>query len=272
MKRAVRRIAKILVRSPSSRLNFGLVTHVNRVPVDVALAKRQWTSYIDALRQHSGCEVVEVEEADHLPDGVFVEDALVWVNGSSPSTAIVTNPGNDARKPECASVQAALLHSLPALEVRTVKAPGTLDGGDVLQLSENLILIGLSGRTNAEGIAQFQTFVGDKTSVHPLPVHKVLHLKSAMTALPDGELLVWEGAVDTELAGFLAGRGRFTTVTEEAGAHVVNIDDSTLLLSSAAPQTAALLRSRGFTVLTTDISEFEKLEGCVTCLSVRVRE
>lgn len=275
MKRAVRKISKILVRSPSSRLDLGLVSHVERVAIDNALAKRQWAGYIEVLRSAAGCDVVEVAEAEHLPDGVFVEDVVVWVNGFSPPLAIVTNPGNDLRKPEVSSVQEALLKlSLPGLQVRRIEAPGTLDGGDVLQLADaDVIYVGQSSRTNAEGIAQFQSFVGAGKVVQSLPVRKVLHLKSVMTALADGELLVWDGALDAELLGLLTSTSRrLTKVTEEAGAHVVVINDKTLILSAAAPKTAALLRGRGFIVYTTDITEFEKLEGCVTCLSVRLRE
>ena len=96
---------------------------------------------------------------------------------------------------------------------------------------------------------------------------KALHLKSAVTALPDGTIIGYEPVVDDP--GVWG--ERFLAVPEEPGAHVVLLDNDALLMSSAAPQTADLFRQRGYRVIAVDISEFEKLEGCVTCLSVRLR-
>ncbi len=96
---------------------------------------------------------------------------------------------------------------------------------------------------------------------------KVLHLKSAVTALPDATVIGYPPLVD-EPAVF----STFLGVPEEAGSHVVLLGDSRLLMSAAAPRTAALLEGRGYQPIPVDISEFEKLEGCVTCLSVRLRD
>lgn len=285
----VRHIAKILVRPPSPNLNLGLVSsHMERRPVDAKLAMQQWVSYVDALQRYSKCEVIEVPTADHLPDGVFVEDAAVWINhhndeayaSPSPSQrlAIITNPGNDARKPECASVEAALQSAVASstcmLQIQRIQAPGTLDGGDVLQLpGQNTILVGLSARTNAAGIAQLRaltSFTG--VSVQAISVGRVLHLKSGMTALPGGELIVWGEAFQKRMRLQLPLRHKCTWMPEESGAHVVLLDDKTVLMAQSAPKSADILRARGYTVYTVDISEFEKLEGCVTCLSIRVRQ
>ena len=100
-----------------------------------------------------------------------------------------------------------------------------------------------------------------------VPLTKVLHLKSAVTALPDGTIVGYEPLVDDPDVW----RGRFLPVPEEPGAHVVLLGNDLLLMSSAAPRTAAILEDRGYRVRSVDISEFEKLEGCVTCLSVRLR-
>ncbi len=100
-----------------------------------------------------------------------------------------------------------------------------------------------------------------------VPLTKVLHLKTAVTALPDGTVIGYEPLVDDpEVWGH-----RFLAVPEEAGSHVVLLGGDTVLMSTSAPKTAALLEDRGLNVVTVDISEFEKLEGCVTCLSVRLR-
>ena len=100
-----------------------------------------------------------------------------------------------------------------------------------------------------------------------VPVTKALHLKSAVTALPDGTIVGYRPVVDDP--GVWG--ARFLAVPEEPGAHVVLLDDDALLMSSAAPQSANLFEQRGYRVVGVDISEFEKLEGCVTCLSVRLR-
>jgi dimethylargininase len=99
-----------------------------------------------------------------------------------------------------------------------------------------------------------------------VPVTRVLHLKSAVTALPDGTVIGYPPLVDDP--GVFP---QFLAVPEPHGTAVVVLDDETVLMSAAAPQTESLLRGRGLTVLTVPITEFEKLEGCVTCLSVRLR-
>ena len=151
--------------------------------------------------------------------------------------------------------------------VARITDPGTLDGGDVLKVG-GTAYVGLGGRTNGAGITQLGQHlreVGLRTQA--VTVDRALHLKSAVTALPDGTVIGWDPVVDWPDA-FPAYEG----MQEEGGAHVVLLDDTTLLMSASAPRTAALLRGRGHDVVTVDISEFEKLEGCVTCLSVRVRD
>jgi len=149
----------------------------------------------------------------------------------------------------------------------TIEAPGTLDGGDVLKVGDT-IYIGNGGRTNLEGIAQVAAaFEPLGATVVTVPLTKVLHLKSAITALPDGTIIGWPAAVD-DVSLF----ENFVAVPEESGSHVVLLDENTVLLSADCPQTAQMLRDRGLHVVTVDISEYIKLEGCVTCLSVRLRE
>jgi dimethylargininase len=99
-----------------------------------------------------------------------------------------------------------------------------------------------------------------------VPLTKVLHLKSAVTALPDGTVIGYLPVVDDPSVF-----GEFLPVPEEPGAHVVLLGDGKLLMSSNAPETASWMRERGYEPVLVDIGEFEKLEGCVTCLSVRLR-
>jgi len=248
-----------LVRRPSSRLAEGIVTHIAPATVDVGLAERQWTSYVDALRKF-GWQISEVPTLESAPDSVFIEDTVVMFD----NMAVITRPGDDRRKPEVAAVEVVVREL--GCRVEHIIAPGTLDGGDVLKVG-NTVYVGIGGRTNQSGVDQLDTHLSRLGArVVAVPVTKVLHLKSAVTALPDGTIIGWNPAVDDQsiFTNYLA-------MPEESGAHVVVIDERRLLMAADAPQSTALLRSRGYEVTCVDISEFEKLEGCVTCLSVRLR-
>jgi dimethylargininase len=257
MMRAVDTTGIALVRRPSPRLADGIVTHIERTVVDIALAIEQHAGYVAALRA-AGYAIHEVEPADDCPDSVFIEDAVVVVD----DLAILTRPGALSRRPEVAGADAAVTEL--GLSIARIEDPGTLDGGDVLQIGST-IYVGLGGRTNESGIAQFATHVAPLgRTVVAVPLGDVLHLKSAVTALPDGTVLAWPGLVDTSIFT------KVIEVDEEPGAHVVPIGGDRVLMSSHAPLTATRLVDLGFAPVTVDISEFEKLEGCVTCLSVLV--
>jgi dimethylargininase len=245
-----------IVRRPSSRLDEGIVTSQERAQVDVELAVAQWEAYVGALREH-GWEIVEAAPADDCPDGVFVEDAAVVLDG----VAVLTRPGAPQRRAEVPSVGDALA-SL-GLEPGAIEAPGQLDGGDVMATGDT-IYVGIGGRTNAEGARQLGALVG--SPVATVPVSKVLHLKSAVTALPDGSVIGYPAALD-DASAF----PDFIAAPEEAGAHVVKLGDDSLMIAEGAPRTAELLAARGYRPVPVAISEFEKLDGCVTCLSIRVR-
>jgi dimethylargininase len=129
------------------------------------------------------------------------------------------------------------------------------------------IYIGLGGRTNAEGIEQARAFFGaEGAQVVAVPTTKVLHLKSAVTALPDGTVIGYEPVVDDPgmFESFLA-------MPEEAGAHVVDLGDGKLLMAASCPRSVDVVAAMGYEPVVVDIGEFEKLEGCVTCLSIRLR-
>lgn len=246
-----------LVRSPAACLADGIVTHIERQPVDVELAYRQHELYVAALAE-AGWTVRQVDPAGDHPDSVFIEDTVVVVDG----VAVLTRPGAEERRGELPGVADALA-SLP-LEVHRIEAPGTLDGGDVLQIGDTCY-VGCGGRTNGVGIAQLRSILAPLgRRVVPVPLGEVLHLKSAVTALPDGTVVGLGDLVDRRL--FPAWRD----VEEPAGCHVVPVDGGKVLMATSAPRTAAWFADLGFDVVAVDISEFEKLEGCVTCLSVLV--
>ncbi|MFF0739887.1 dimethylargininase [Streptomyces sp. NPDC004111] len=252
---------KALVRRPSPRLAEGIVTRLDRRPVDVALALTQWENYVSILQGY-GWDVREVEPADDCPDGVFVEDTVVMFR----NVALIARPGAESRRAEPPGVESVLVERL-GCSVNRVRAPGTLDGGDVLKVGDT-VYVGRGGRTNAEGVRQLRAaFEPLGARVVAVPVSRVLHLKSAVTALPDGTVIGYEPLVDSPAA-----YPRFLSVPEEAGAHVVVLDGNSVLMAASAPKSAELFSDLGFTPVPVDIGEFEKLEGCVTCLSVRLRD
>ena len=249
-----------LVRIPASNLDEGELTHLERQPVDKARADEQWDNYCAALVAE-GWETIEVDAAPELADSVFVEDTVVMFG----DLAVIASPGAVSRRPEVEAVERTV-RAIPGVTVERIELPGTLDGGDVLKV-ESTVYVGASSRTNAEGIRQLRSLLNPHGyTVVAVPITKALHLKSAATALPDGTIIGDPALLEVESLF-----PRFVPVPEPEGVAVVELSRESLLMSAAAPQTAAMLSSLGYRVVTVDIGEFEKLEGCVTCLSVRVR-
>jgi dimethylargininase len=250
---------KALVRRPSPRLADGLLTHIERSSVDATSAAKQWEGYVGAF-VGAGWRVTEVEPVPECPDSVFVEDTVV-VYGD---LAVIARSGAVERRSETSGTEKAVAEL--GYRIAHIETPGVLDGGDVLKHA-GTVYVGRSGRTNADGIRQLTEYLAPfGATVIAVPLTMALHLKSAVTALPDGTIIGYEPVVDDPTVFPM-----FLPVPEEPGAHVVLLGDGKLLMSSGAPETAALLQARGYEPVLVDIGEFEKLEGCVTCLSVRLR-
>ncbi|WP_370944616.1 dimethylargininase [Amycolatopsis sp. cg5] len=246
-----------LVRRPSTRLAEGLVTHIDRVPVDFDLAVKQHDAYRAAL-EAAGWTVRDVDVAEEHPDSVFIEDALIVCG----DLAILPTSGAPERRGERAGAERAARDL--GLRIASIDGSGTLDGGDVLQVGDK-VYVGRGGRTNADAVRQLRALVAPLgRTVVPVALRGVLHLKSAVTALPDGTFVALPDHLEPGV--FPA----FRPVIEEGGCHVVLLGGDSVLISASAPRTADYLTDLGFDVHTVDISEFEKLEGCVTCLSVLV--
>jgi dimethylargininase len=247
-----------LMRRPAATLADGIVTFIERQPLDLKLANTQWEDYREALHRN-GWPTIVVDGDDTMPDCVFIEDTVVMFG----DLAVITNPLRPTRNPETVAVQ-QVVEDL-GFEVATI-TDGNLDGGDVLKVGTH-VYIGLSGTTTAPAVQQLAHILETRGfTVTGVPMTKALHLKSALTALPDGTVIGYEPLID-DPSMFPA----FLAVPEEAGAHVVILADDLLLMSCDAPETAALLADRGYRLERVGISEYEKLEGCVTCLSVRIR-
>jgi dimethylargininase len=250
---------KALVRPPGPRLTEGIVTHIERKPVDLDLAHAQWQAYVEALQKY-GWATIDVASAPDCPDAVFIEDTVVVYR----NVAVITRPGADARKPETVDVEPVVADL--GYSVNRIQPPGTLDGGDVLKVGRT-VYVGQGGRTNGEGIRQFRGILEPLgANVIAVPTTKVLHLKSAVTALPDESVIGYEPLVDSPT--FFP---RFRAVPEESGSHVVLLGQDRLLLAADCPESAEMFARLGYEPVPVDISEFQKLEGCVTCLSVRLR-
>jgi dimethylargininase len=248
-----------LVRRPSRRMAEGIVTYDERAHADAGLAANQHAAYVRAL-EDAGWAIREVSHSDELPDSAFVEDTVVVCG----ELAVLTRPGAAERRAEVAGTEEAV--RALGLETARTEDPGTLDGGDVLQVGRTLYA-GRGGRTNAEGIRQLRRLAGPLGfTVVPVPLHRVLHLKSAVTALPDGTVIAANPSL-LDTSPFPALR----IVPEEAGAHVILLGGGAVLMAASAPRSAELLDDWGFDVVVVDIGEFEEMEGCVTCLSVLIQ-
>jgi len=246
-----------LTRDVSDSINQCELTHVEREPIDVARARAQHAAYEQAL-EAAGCRVVRVAAAHGLPDAVFVEDTAFVV----PELAILTRPGAASRQAETAPVAEALR---PYIDVRSIEAPGTIDGGDVL-VAGRRVFIGRSSRTNAHAIAQVRALLQPLGyEVTSVDVTGCLHLKSAATALSEHELLVNPEWIPRGAFGGMA-----LVEIDAREPHAANVlrAGSAFLYSSAFPRTADRLEKRGLRLTKLDMSELAKAEGAVTCCSV----
>jgi dimethylargininase len=240
-----------LTREVPLAINACELTHVQRQPIDLAAARAQHAAYEAALAA-ARCTVRRLPPLDGMPDSVFVEDTAVVVD----ELAVIARPGAASRRGETSSVAEALRADRDVVEILE---PGTLDGGDVLQLGKS-VYVGLSSRTNAEGARQLAAFLGAYGyHVRPVEVRGALHLKSAATRVLGGVLVnpdwIDKSIFDGEVIDVDPG--------EPFAANVLLAGDA-LLCSTAFPKTNARLTN----VVEVDASELAKAEGGLTCCSI----
>lgn len=246
-----------ITREVSASLGGCELSFVPRLPIDVNRASAQHLAYRQAL-QTLGCEVVLLPAEPGLPDAVFVEDVAVVLD----EVAVMTRPGAASRRAESASVAAALTRFRP---LRTIVAPGTLDGGDVLRIGRQLF-VGVAARSNAEGVAQLASLLQEfGYGVQGVPTRGCLHLKSAVTPLGDDLVLLQPAWVDP--AAFAQFRVIEVDPAEPHAANVLCIGDG-VLMPACFPRTRQRLLDAGVAVTTVDVSELQKAEGAVTCCSL----
>ncbi len=248
-----------ITRPVGEELGSCQLTHLERRPIDLALARRQHAAYEAALAE-LGCRVERLVAEPGLPDAVFIEDAAVVLD----ELAIITRPGAASRRGETAAVAAALA---PYRPLRSIDAPATLDGGDVVRLGREL-WVGRSRRTNPAGIEQLRSIAaGAGYRVRDVPVEGCLHLKSAVTAIGEDRLLINPRMTD---AGAFGGR-RLIEVdpAEPLAANVLAIGER-VITAAHQPRTNRRLESAGVRLRRVELSELAKAEGGVTCCSLLV--
>ena len=233
------------------------LTHLARTGIDVALARRQHDAYERCL-ETAGCTVRRLPAGDDMPDSMFVEDVAVMFD----ELAIVTRPGAQSRRAETPALAEAVGQFRP---VRTIEAPGTVDGGDVLAVGRR-VFVGRSSRTNDEGIEQMRRILEPSGYiVRAVDVRGCLHLKSAVTAAGDNRLVInpaWVQAGQFDGFALVA-----VDPSEPFGANVLRIGER-IIYSDAFPLTRRRLQACAPEVVTVDLSETAKAEGGVTCCSL----
>jgi dimethylargininase len=272
---------RAIVRPPAPNFAEGLTTAGLGAP-DYELASRQHDAYCTALEQ-CGLNLIRLDPDSEYPDSCFVEDAAIVIPESAfqsarvptPTRVVLTRPGAASRAGEVQSLRAAFDQFVPELALQQLQSPGTLDGGDVCEAGSHYF-IGLSERTNetgAEQLAQFVTAHGYTAGFVDIQVPQsaailtgLLHLKSGLAYLDDNRLVVTEGlAGRKEFADFervLVPRG------EEYAANCVLVNDY-VLVAAGFEQFQRKLRALGYRTLALDMSEFQKMDGGLSCLSLR---
>lgn len=248
---------RAIVRAPSPALARCALTFLERTPIDFELAVRQHGEYVRALEE-AGLVVRILPPEDELPDAVFVEDTAVVVD----ECAVLTRPGIDSRRPEVDAIAPALEAVRPTFRI---EAPGTLEGGDVLRVGRTFFA-GQTPRTNAEGTRQLAAVLEPHGyEVVPATPRGCLHLKSAVTCIGDGSVLVNPEWIDVDLFS----RWQCVPVPpgEPFGANAL-LAGGIVHVSASAPLTRRKLDALGFTTRSLDTSEFEKAEAALTCLSL----
>jgi dimethylargininase len=246
-----------ITRTVSSSLANCELSFIERKPIDMERARAQHHAY-EALLEKLGAKVISLPEEKELPDSMFVEDPAIVLD----DVAVICAPGTETRRKETTSIAAALG---PHRKLTHVKLPGTLEGGDVLRIGKK-IFVGLTQRSNAEGIRQLAVIAGQYGyDVTAVPVTGCLHLKSAVTYLGRSVLLGnREWFQSQRFEGF-----DWVDVdpAEPHAGNALAIGD-TIVFPMSFPKTRARIEAKGFRVASLDISELQKAESGLTCSSL----
>jgi dimethylargininase len=243
------------VKPPAETYASALTMEARPRPIDLALARQQHLTYVTKLRK-LGLTVTELAPDPDFPDSCFVQDVAFVCD----SRLVVTRPGVESRRGEPEAMMDAL-HSI-GLPMKRIEAPGTLDGGDVM-LTESAIYVGLSSRTNQAAVEQLRGKVQRPVIAVPLPAG--LHLLSSCSYLGHSRLLVTaECSACNELAPF----EQFVLSPKENYAANVLVLGDDVVMPSGFLIAESMLQEAGLQTHPLDMSEYEKRDGGVTCLSL----
>ena len=264
-----------IVRPPCARFAEGL-TSIDLGEPNYARALQQHEAYCAALEE-CGLTLTRLEADERYPDSTFVEDTAVIVRAlshgrasaqaASAACAIVTRPGAFSRAGEVESIAATL--SRLCQEIHSIREPGTLDGGDVCE-AEDHFFIGISERTNEAGANQLAKLLASdgytSSFVDIRDVKNVLHLKSGLAYLGDNRLVVIDALADhNEFRNHELVR---VTAGEEYAANCVRVNDR-VLVAAGYPGFETTLRELGYQTIGLEMTEFQKMDGGLSCLSLR---
>jgi len=248
---------RAVTRRPAETLGHGITTS-DLGPPDPDLAQIQFEAYVKAL-EDCGLAVTILDPLPDLPDAHFVEDAAVV----TPDVAVITRPGAEVRRDEAEQLAPILAQHR---ELARIETPGTLDGGDVLIVGDQ-VLIGISERTNGAGAHQLGEILGAQGYAwRAVPVEAGLHLKSDVNHVGDGTLLLSAGFAKLNA---LDAFGRIVVAEGEDYACNTLLVNGKLLTPAGFPATRRRLEELGREIVELDVGEFRKMDGGLTCLSLR---
>jgi len=246
-----------ITRKPGDNFATGLTTSSLGSP-DYGLMKHQHETYVETLRS-LGLKVIELEALPDYPDAHFVEDAAVV----TPRVGIITRPGAVARRGEEETIAPVLAGYR---KIEQIRPPGTLDGGDVLAV-DNHFFIGISHRTNHEGANQLGRILQEHGHTWtPVPVEAGLHLKSGVNDLGDGTLIITRPFADLEC---FAPYRKWVLDPDEAYAGNTLLINGALIMPAGFPKTKKKIEAMKREIIELDVSEARKMDGGLTCMSLR---
>ena len=225
--------------------------------IDVGLARDQHAAYCAAL-EAAGLKLIHLEADERYPDCCFVEDTVVVAG----DLAVMLPIGAPSRVGEEVEVEKSLR---PFKIIKKIKPPASMDGGDILK-AENQLYIGLSQRTNHQAISELNSLISSQGyEAIPVPLEKVLHLKSACSYVGSGQVVIFPGCFDDQV---LSEYNKIEVPEPEAYSANCLAINGTVLFSKGFPRTKSRIESAGFKTVELEMSEFRKAWGSLTCLSV----
>lgn len=248
---------RAIVRKPANTFANGITTSDLGKP-DFELAQKQHDAYCKALIK-CGLELIILDADPNYPDSCFVEDTAVVTK----DFGIITRPGDNRRLGEEVEIKKVLE---PLLKLYAIEEPGTLDGGDIMQ-ADNKFYIGLSDRTNMEGAEQLSNILRENSyEALSIKVKDILHFKTGINYLGDNNLLVQERFMQLkDLQSY-----NLTSIYEgeKYAANSLRVNDF-VLVPKGFPKTLESIKKLGYQTIELDLSEYQKMDGELSCLSLR---